>query len=92
MEPDKIEIHQKVVTYLDAHHLDVHRFFLKTTLSDWSICDNYSEMRENVEKFKEWIRVEFEVENFEMVMFIHTEFDEIIDEIIKFMKYKNEME
>ena len=79
---DKIEISKILMEYLDKKHLDINRFFNKDTLADWSICDNYSEMRENVDKFKEFICDKFNIEKVDIPLYVHTRLEDIITTIM----------
>ena len=85
---DKVILSKKIVEYLDKNHLDVNRFFSKESLADWTICDNYFHMRENIKKFKDWMIEEFGINEFFIpVIHIHTKIDEIV-EYIKFASKK----
>ena len=45
-----VQVIKEIIEYLDQHHLDTRRH-TNLTLADWTICDDYSKMKENIKNF-----------------------------------------
>lgn len=49
-----VQVIKEIIEYLDQHHLDTRRH-TNLTLADWTICDDYSKMKENIKNFKDFL-------------------------------------
>ncbi len=80
-----IQVTKEIIGYLDEHYLDTRRN-TKSTLADWTICDDYSKIKENIENFKNFLIEKYNLPDFILNIHVHLKIEDLVSNILLFNK------